>query len=89
MEKVDWDQHWLFGPIVNDGEKGVDSFSTGNNDPCLSLQTDPAGVYTEWSANAIGRNSKTVREFLEKNMTKEVVETERGTIKLVGFTFGS
>ena len=52
------------------------------------MQTDPAGVYTEWSANAIGRNSKTVREFLEKNMTKEVVETERGTIKLVSPPIG-
>ena len=49
----------------------------------FSFQTDPAGVYTEWTANAIGRNSMTVREFLEKNMTRELVETEKGTIKLV------
>jgi len=49
------------------------------------LQTDPAGVYTEWTANAIGRSSKTVREFLEKNYTKEAVETENGTVRLVEY----
>ena len=45
-------------------------------------QTDPAGVYAEWKANAIGRNAKTVREFLEKNWTSEAVETEDGATKL-------
>lgn len=33
-------------------------------------------------ANATGRSAKTVREFLEKYYTEELVSTENGTVKL-------
>merc|ERR1712062_757437 len=59
---------------------GISCLLTGFDDdgtPHL-YQTDPAGVYAEWKANAIGRNAKTVREFLEKNWTVEAVDTEEG-----------
>lgn len=47
-------------------------------DPQL-YQTDPSGIYSAWKATAIGRNSKTIREFLEKHY----VETSgNDTIKL-------
>jgi 20S proteasome subunit alpha 4 len=33
-------------------------------------------------ANATGRSAKTVREFLEKYYTEELVSSEKGTVKL-------
>lgn len=35
-----------------------------------------------FQANSIGRSSKTVQEYLEKNYTDELVESEEDTIKL-------
>lgn len=42
-------------------------------------QTDPSGTFSAWKANATGRNSNSIREFLEKNF-KETSGQE--TVKL-------
>jgi len=42
--------------------------------------TEPSGIYSAWKANAIGRSSKTVSEFLEKNYTEGLSRDD--TIKL-------
>jgi len=65
---------------------GVSSLITGfdpNGGVPHLYQTDPAGTYSEWKANAIGRAAKTVREYLEKNYNEaDVNASESNTIKL-------
>ncbi|CAO0789375.1 unnamed protein product [Mucor circinelloides] len=60
---------------------GISTLIVGfdNKEPRLYM-TEPSGIYTAWKANAIGRSSKTVREFLEKNYSEEM--DEKNTIKL-------
>ncbi|KAJ1730788.1 Proteasome subunit alpha type-4 [Coemansia biformis] len=46
-----------------------------DNSPKL-FQTDPSGIYYQWKANSIGRNSQTVREYLEKHYTEDISEAD-------------
>jgi 20S proteasome alpha/beta subunit len=57
---------------------GISVFVAGvNNDkePRLYM-TEPSGSFTSWKANAIGKNSKSLREFLEKNHKDDLSNEE-------------
>jgi 20S proteasome subunit alpha 4 len=49
------------------------------DEPKLYL-TEPSGIYSSWKATSIGRSSKTVREFLEKNYEAELSEADAVTL---------
>lgn len=57
----------------------IAGFDTNDNVPKL-YQTEPSGIYNAWKAHAIGRSSKTVKEFLEKHYEEELAD--EATIKL-------
>ena len=45
---------------------GISCFLAGFEDNVPHFyQTEPSGAYSEWKANAIGKKSKELREFLE------------------------
>ena len=60
---------------------GISTFIVGfeNKQPML-YQTEPSGAYSLWKANAIGRNSKSLREFLEKKHKEGLTNDE--TLKI-------
>ena len=49
--------------------------SDGNSQQPVLYQTDPAGTHSRWKAQVIGgRNSKSIREFLEKQYEPDMPE---------------
>ncbi|XP_074278889.1 proteasome subunit alpha type-7-like [Silene latifolia] len=60
----------------------IASFDPFTNVPAL-YQTDPSGTFSDWKANATGRNSNSIREFLEKNYKETVKLAIRALLEVV------
>jgi len=59
----------------------IAGFDEGSGEPRL-FQTDPSGAYNEWRANAIGRQAKTVREFLERSYFETDLADDNAVMRL-------
>ncbi|KAG1710727.1 Proteasome subunit alpha type-7 [Phytophthora capsici] len=57
---------------------GISMLIAGCNDQGVPqlYQTDPSGTFSAWKANATGRNSANIREFLEKNYIEDATDEE-------------
>ena len=45
-------------------------------------QTEPHGILTSWKAQAIGRNAKTLQDFLEKNVSEDLSDSKAKIIAI-------
>ncbi|KAF4031594.1 Proteasome subunit [Phytophthora infestans] len=63
---------------------GISMLIAGCNDQGVPqlYQTDPSGTFSAWKANATGRNSTNIREFLEKNYVENATEEEAVTLAI-------
>lgn len=59
----------------------IAGFDEVSGEPHL-FQTDPSGAFNEWRANAIGRQAKTVREFLEKTYSETDLADDSAVLRL-------
>merc|ERR1719316_765773 len=51
--------------------------------------TDPSGTFYNWKATCIGRNSKTVQDFLEKNWNDAVEATKNVDVLVISSAPGA
>jgi len=68
---------------------GVSLIITGKDGTGYHVfQCDPSGVYMEWKALAVGNNSKTLMEYMEKAFQEKEPETEAEALELVKGALG-
>ena len=60
---------------------GPEETATGESRGIRLYQTDPSGVFYAYKATAIGRNGKSVSDWLEKKYSSAVLSDEHTTVK--------